>query len=400
MVCLSDKIEFMIEIIVEFKVVCDIFVKSDFVIVDIEFLCESIFWLQLCLIQIVSFDYEVLIDLFVKGLDFKLFFDLMIDVFVVKVFYVVWQDFEIIYYFGGVIFYLLFDMQVVVMVCGFGDFVFYDQFVQKIIGKYIDKLLCFIDWSYCLFSQKQFDYVLVDVIYLCDIYVLLKVELECEGCVYWFEDEMVVLEMLEIYDLYLDDVWIWMKMCVCKLSELVVLMKVIVWCECEVCNCDVLCGCIFKDDVIYEIVQQQLCDFEVLGKLCIVLCGWECFFFGVVIIVVVNEVFLIFKEELFKIVKFYQFNEGMQLVVEFFKVFLKLMVECEGVVVKIIVNMDDFEKIVFEGEKVDVVVMYGWCKELFGDCVLKLIDGQFVIKFVNCKIEVVEFDLFEVFLEV
>lgn len=382
----------MIETTTELKAACDIFAKSDFVTVDTEFLRESTFWPQLCLIQIASPDHEALIDPLAKGLDLKPFFDLMADTSVVKVFHAARQDLEIIHHLGGIIPHPLFDTQVAAMVCGFGDSVSYDQLVQKITGKHIDKSSRFTDWSHRPLSQKQLDYALADVTHLRDIYASLKAELEREGRAHWLEDEMAVLETPETYDLHPDDAWTRMKMRVRKPSELAVLMKVTAWREREARNRDVPRGRILKDDAIYEIAQQQPRDSEALGKLRTVPRGWERSASGAAIIAAVNEALAIPKEELPKIAKPYQPNEGTQSAVELLKVLLKLTAEREGVAAKIIANTDDLEKIASEGEKADVQAMHGWRKELFGDRALKLIEGQLVIKFVNRKIEAVELD--------
>lgn len=383
----------MIETTAQLKAACDIFAKSDFVTVDTEFLRESTFWPQLCLIQIASPDHEALIDPLAKGLDLKPFFDLMADASVVKVFHAARQDLEIIHHLGGIIPHPLFDTQVAAMVCGFGDSVSYDQLVQKITGKHIDKSSRFTDWSHRPLSQKQLDYALADVTHLRDIYAALKAELEREGRAHWLEDEMAVLETPETYDLHPDDAWTRMKMRVRKPSELAVLMKVTAWREREARNRDVPRGRILKDDAIYEIAQQQPRDAEALGKLRTVPRGWERSASGAAIVAAVNEALAIPKEDLPKIAKPYQPNEGTQSAVELLKVLLKLTAEREGVAAKIIANTDDLEKIASEGEKADVQAMHGWRKELFGDRALKLIDGQLVIKFVNRKIEAVELDL-------
>jgi ribonuclease D len=390
MACLSVETVFMIETTADLKKSCDILAKSSFVTVDTEFLRESTFWPQLCLIQIASPDHEALIDPLAKGLDLKPFFDLMANAAVVKVFHAARQDLEIIHHLGGIIPHPLFDTQVAAMVCGFGDSVSYDQLVQKITGKQIDKSSRFTDWSHRPLSQKQLDYAIADVTHLRDIYAVLKAELEREGRAHWLEDEMAVLETPETYDLHPDDAWTRMKMRVRKPSELAVLMKVTAWREREARNRDVPRGRILKDDAIYEIAQQQPRDAEALGKLRTVPRGWERSSSGAAIIAAVNEALSLPKEELPKLPKPYQPNEGAQSAVELLKVLLKLTAEREGVAAKIIANTDDLEKIASEGEKADVPAMHGWRKELFGDRALKLIGGQIAIKFVNRKIEAVE----------
>lgn len=169
----------MIIIMVELVEFCE-FVKIKFyVMFDIEFLCECIYYFKLCLIQVVFLfvlgvkvdgGVVVLIDLLVGDLLFELLYDLFCYIVMVKVFYVVWQDLEIFFYDVGVLFDLLFDIQIVVMVCGFGEQVGYEMLVKKIVWQFLDKFLCFIDWLYWLLLDVQVSYVLVDVMYLWVIY--------------------------------------------------------------------------------------------------------------------------------------------------------------------------------------------------------------------------------------
>lgn len=382
----------MIETTADLIKACEIFAQNEFVTVDTEFLRESTFWPQLCLIQVASPTHEALIDPLAKGLDLQPFFDLMSNAAVVKVFHAARQDIEIIHHLGGIIPHPLFDTQVAAMVCGFGDSVSYDQLVQKITGKHIDKSSRFTDWSHRPLSEKQLDYALADVTHLRDVYATLKAELEREGRAHWLEDEMAVLERPETYDIHPDDAWVRMKMRVRKPTELAVLQKVTAWREREARNRDVPRGRIIKDEAIYEIAQQQPKDAEALGKLRTIPRGWERSTAGAAIIAAVNEALALPKEDMPKIPKPYQPNEGAASAVELLKVLLKLTAEREGVAAKIVASTDDLEKIASEGEKADVPALSGWRRALFGDRALKLIDGGLALKFVNRKIEAVELE--------
>jgi ribonuclease D len=57
----------------------------------------------------------------------------------------------------------------------------------------------------------------------------------------------------------------------------------------------------------------------------------------------------------------------------------------------VIANTEDLEKIAAEGEKADVPAMHGWRRELFGDVALKLISGGVGLRFVDKRVEAVEF---------
>ncbi len=77
--------------------------KSDFVTVDTEFIRETTFWPELCLIQMASPDHTALVDALAPGLDLAPFFRLMADETIVKVFHAARQDIEIVFHLGDLI---------------------------------------------------------------------------------------------------------------------------------------------------------------------------------------------------------------------------------------------------------------------------------------------------------
>ena len=166
----------------ELRSVCDHIANSDFVTVDTEFLRESTFWPELCLIQVATPNSNggeaYIIDPLANGIDLAPFFDLMADESVVKVFHAARQDIEIIYKLGNLIPHPVFDTQVAAMVCGFGDSISYDQLVFKITGASVDKSSRFTDWKRRPLSEKQLDYAIADVTHLRKVYQSLKANLE------------------------------------------------------------------------------------------------------------------------------------------------------------------------------------------------------------------------------
>ena len=168
----------MIDTTAALEEACRLLAQSDFITIDTEFLRETTFWPELCLIQMASPEHEYIVDPMAKGLDLKPFFELMANSAVVKVFHAARQDIEIIFHLGDLLPHPIFDTQVAAMVCGFGDSVSYDQLVQKVKNVHIDKTSRFTDWSRRPLSDKQLDYALADVTHLRDVYLKLKKQLE------------------------------------------------------------------------------------------------------------------------------------------------------------------------------------------------------------------------------
>ena len=369
---------------------CARLAKHDFVTVDTEFLRETTYWPELCLIQMAGPDDEGIVDPMAKGLDLKPFFELMADTSVIKVFHAARQDIEIVVKLGDLVPHPIFDTQVAAMVCGFGESISYDQLVSRITGAPIDKSSRFTDWSRRPLTDKQLDYALADVTHLRDVYLELVSRLEAEGRGDWVADEMAVLEARSTYEIEPADAWKRLKMRVKKPAELCVLQHVAAWREREAKSRNVPRGRVIKDDAIYEIAQQQPRDAEALSRLRTIPRGWERSQQGATLVEIVNEALETPKEAMPRLPRQKQTPEGAQASIELLRVLLKLTVEKENVAAKIIANADDLEAIAVDGEDADVPALKGWRRELFGERALKLIRGELALRFANKKVEAVE----------
>ncbi|WP_159952175.1 ribonuclease D [Rhizobium sp. 18065] len=381
----------MIDTTAALEEACRQLAKSDFITIDTEFLRETTFWPELCLIQMASPDFEAIVDPMAKGLDLAPFFELMANPAVVKVFHAARQDIEIIFHLGNLIPHPIFDTQVAAMVCGFGDSVSYDQLVQKVKNVHIDKSSRFTDWSRRPLSEKQLDYALADVTHLRDCYIKLKADLEREGRAEWLTEEMAILESRDTYDLHPDQAWLRLKMRLRKPQELAVMQYVTAWREREARARNVPRSRVLKDDAIYEIAQQQPKDTEALGRLRTIPKGWERSTAGAVIVEQVNAALALPKSEMPHVQRHTHAPEGAQSAVELLKVLLRLTSEKHGVASKVIANSEDLERIAAEGENAPVAALQGWRRELFGDLALKLISGGVGLRFVDKRVEAVEF---------
>ena len=143
---------------------CAILAKSDFVAIDTEFMRESTFWPDLCVVQMAAGGEEVIVDTICEGLDLSPFFDLMADENVTKVFHAARQDIEIVHHLAQIIPTPVFDTQIAAMVCGFGESVSYGMLVKKMLNREIDKTSRFTDWSRRPLTNKQLIYAIGDVI--------------------------------------------------------------------------------------------------------------------------------------------------------------------------------------------------------------------------------------------
>jgi len=378
----------IIETTDDLKAVCARFAAFDHVTVDTEFVRETTFWPDLCLVQVASNDEGVLIDPLAEGIDLQPLFDLMSNPAVLKVFHAARQDLEIFYQLTGSVPGPLFDTQIAAMVLGYGDSIAYDQLVKRISSAHIDKASRFTDWKRRPLSDKQLDYALADVTHLRDVYTALANDLEERGRTHWVREEMAVLESPETYDLKPDDAWTRLKMRVRKPIEFQILKNLAKWREEQARARNVPRNRIIKDDVIYEIAQQQPKDQSALGRLRALPRGMEKSNMAPSLISAVESALAMDRDELPKVPRPPSSPEGTGSAVDLLRVLLKLISEREGVAAKVLANASDLEAIAIRGEEADVAALKGWRREMFGNDALRLVRGELALTFADRKLVV------------
>lgn len=367
---------------------CQAFSKHRYVTVDTEFLRESTYWPELCLIQMAVPGRAAIIDPLSKKISLDPFFKLMAEQSVTKVFHAARQDIEIIYNLGKLIPAPLFDTQVAAMVCGYGDSVSYDQLVHKITGKRIDKTSRFTDWSQRPLSKKQLNYALSDVTHLCDVYVSLNSNLKEQDREHWVEEEMLTLTSEQTYNLNPADAWKRMKLRVKKPRDFAVFKAVARWREEEARKKNVPRSRILKDDGVFEVSQQQPLTREALSRLRAIPKGFDRSVSGERLLTAVNKAMQIPAEELEKLPRGKQMPEGSGAALELLKVLLKMTSEQHGVAAKVIATVDDLEKLVI-GTDDSVAALNGWRRELFGNDALRLKNGEIALHLGKKSVEIV-----------
>lgn len=362
---------------------------TPFVTVDTEFVRESTYWPELCLIQISDGKTHGLIDPLADGISLDPFFALMADESCVKVFHAARQDLEIIYALGNLIPAPLFDSQIAAMVCGFGDSIAYDKLVKEVNGAFIDKTSRFTDWSRRPLSEQQLSYALADVTHLVDVYLHLKERLEDEGRTEWLSSEMAILNAPETYDMPAEDAWRKVKMRLRKPRDLAVLQSIAAWRETEARRVNKPRGRILKDDGLLEIAMQHPKDSADLGKLRAVPRGWGNSAQAQGLLKAAHEAYGLDKSQLPEMPKHKPLPEGAAAAVDLLRVLLKQISEAEGVAAKILASTQDLERMAAEGPKANVPALSGWRMDVFGKAALDLLEGRVALKYENGKVSVV-----------
>jgi ribonuclease D len=370
---------------------CQELAKSDFVAIDTEFMRQSTYWPQLCLIQLAAPGAEAIVDPMEPGIDLAPFFELMANPAVTKVFHAARQDVEIVYNLSGLIPLPIFDTQIAAMVCGFGEAVSYSALVKRLLRKNLDKSSRFTDWGRRPLSEKQLRYALGDVTYLRGVYGKLKSRLEKTGRASWVNEEMADLTNPENYRTEPEEAWKRLKNRARSQGELSIMIEVAAWREREAQAQDVPRSRIAKDDMIYDVMTQAPQSVEELTKLRTVHDGFARSARARGLIAAVRKGVERPNEELPPLPVNEPLPPSAAAVADLLRVLLKAVVARHDVAAKLIATTDELDKIALDDDA-DVPALHGWRRELFGDDALAIKAGRVAMLVDNGKIITIPVD--------
>jgi len=364
---------------------------APFVAVDTEFMREQTFWPKLCLIQMAADGTEILVDSLTPGIDLKPFFDLMVNEQVLKVFHSARQDVEIVYHLARVIPHPIFDTQVAAMVCGFGEAVSYSMLVKRLLSRNLDKSSRFTDWSRRPLSDRQLTYALGDVEHLRDLYPKLQSQLDRSERASWLNEEMAVLTDRATYELHPEHAWKRLKMRIKTPKSLAVLIELAAWREREAQTQDVPRARILKDEALYDIASQAPRTPEDLGSLRTLHNGFARSMRGRAVLEAVSKGLERDPKTIPPIERGEPMPPEAQAVVDLLRVLLKATAGRHGVAPKLIATSDELEEIA-RSDEIDVPVLRGWRRKLFGDDALALKRGELALVIKKGEVAVLPID--------
>ncbi|WP_019961918.1 ribonuclease D [Woodsholea maritima] len=366
--------------------------QEDFVAIDTEFMRESTFWPQLCLIQAAGGETEVLIDPMANGIDLAPFFALLRDEKVMKVFHACRQDLEIFYHLGGgVIPKPLFDTQIAAMAVGLGDSISYDNLVRARLDLDLDKGPRFTDWSRRPLSQGQLGYALNDVTHLRDLYPGLRADLDKKNRSEWLVEEMRVLTTPATYEMQPEDAWKRLKLRKTSPRWLAALKAAAAWRESEAQNRDIPRNRIIKDDGLYELAHAAPQSLEALSGLRAVPKGFERSKPAERLVAMMKEALADPKAYAPQVEKSLPPPNNLGPVIEMLKVYLRVVAEQADVAPRLIATVPDLEKLAAD-DNADIQAMTGWRRKLFGEPALRLKRGELALVLEKGQVEAVELE--------
>ncbi|MEQ8349195.1 MAG: ribonuclease D [Sneathiellaceae bacterium] len=355
---------------------------ADYITLDTEFMRESTYWPQLCLVQVAgpgeSADNARVIDPLAPGLDMAPLDELLHDESILKVVHAGRQDLEIFYHRSGRLPVPIFDSQVAAMVCGFGDQVAYDKLVAQTVGAEVDKSSRFTDWSRRPLSERQTSYALSDVTHLRQVYLTLKAKLEANGRTPWLAEEMGRLTDPRTYAMAPEDAWQRVKTRGAKPRALVVLREVAAWRERAAQERDIPRNRLLRDEAMLDIAGHPPTDEAGLMRIRGMPKGFAQGPMGKALMQAIQRALEIPKSDWPAVDRGPRKAKPPASLVELLRVLLRLKAEEHDVAQRLIATSDDLEAIAADDGE-EVAALQGWRREVFGEAALALKAGKLAL---------------------
>lgn len=361
---------------------CERLSKADFVAVDTEFMRESTYYPDLCLVQVASPDEAAAIDPKAPGIDLAPLLKLLVEDEVLKVFHAGGQDLEIIYNLTGKTPSPLFDTQVAAMALGLGEQVGYTNLVAAYSGVQIDKGARFTDWARRPLNDRQLDYAIGDVTHLAALFPKMVDKLRRTGRGDWLDDEMARCCDPATYANDPDKAWARLRLPSRKADVLGRLKALARWRELEAQDKDVPRGRIVKDETLGDLAGSPPRAQTDLAKVRGLSAAWGSNAIGERLMRALEAAEPLSQDELpaREPQRPGLSSEG-ALIADLLKLLLKIRSKETGVAPRLIVRGDDLDALA-AGVRDGLPVLQSWRLEVFGADALALVEGNlgFVVK--------------------
>ena len=361
---------------------CERLAKADFVAVDTEFMRESTYYPDLCLVQVASPDEAAAIDPKSLDIDLAPLLKLLVEDDVLKVFHAGGQDLEIIYNLTGKTPAPLFDTQIAAMALGLGEQVGYTNLVAAYSGVQIDKGARFTDWARRPLNDRQLDYAIGDVTHLAALFPKMVDKLRRTGRGDWLDEDMARACDPTTYANDPEKAWTRLRLPSRKADVLGRLKALARWREIEAQDKDVPRGRIVKDETLGDLAGSPPRTQADLAKVRGLSAAWGSNAIGERLLRALADAEPLPDAEMpaREAQRPGLSSEG-ALIADLLKLLLKIRSKETGVAPKLIVRGDDLDALA-AGVRDGLPVLGTWRRGLFGDDALALVEGRlgFVVK--------------------
>ena len=366
---------------------CERLARSPFVAVDTEFMRENTYWPELCLIQIASPDEAAAIDPMAEGLDLQPLCDLLVNnEEILKVFHAGGQDLEIIYNLTGRTPHPLFDTQIAAMALGLGEQVGYQNLVENMLGKSLDKGARFTDWARRPLDKRQIDYAIGDVTYLATLFPKMLSRLKKTGRGDWLDQEMERLADPANYANDPAQAWKRVRVPSRKPEVLGRLKAVAAWREIEARQKNLPRGRIMKDETLADVAAHPPADQDALARVRGLSPGWKTNDIGARLMDALASAHPLPASEMPpREDRSPGLGKEGALVADLLKLLLKIRARESNVAARLVARSDELEQLA-AGKRDGLSILEGWRFEEFGRDALDLVEGRLAFAIKNGKL--------------
>lgn len=356
--------------------ICARMADADFVCVDTEFMRETTYFPDLCLVQLGTPEEACAIDPKAAGIDLEPLLKLLIRDPVLKVFHAGGQDLEIIYNLTGSTPAPLFDTQIAAMALGLGEQVGYTNLVAAYLGFQVDKGARFTDWGRRPLNDRQLDYAIGDVTHLATLFPMMLEKLRVTGRGGWLDDEMARVSNPATYANDPEKAWERLRLPSRKADVLGRLKALARWRELEARDKDVPRGRIIKDETLGDLAASPPRNQNDLARVRGLSAAWANNGIGDRLMRALAEAEPLPADEMpARAPQRPGLSTDGALVADLLKLLLKIRSKEAGVAPRLIVRGDELDALA-AGVRNGLPMLHGWRNEIFGADALALIEGH------------------------
>lgn len=356
--------------------------EHDRLAVDTEFMGEDSFHPRLEIIQVAAGDAIAIIDYqSVSKLD--PFFDLLGDARILKVLHAGRQDLEIFSVLSGSVPTPIFDMQVAAAMVGYGTQIGYAQLVQQVLRVTLEKSETFTNWAQRPLTPEQVAYALEDVRYLLALHDHLVKRLKALGRLEWAEEEFRRVQSLaadEARDprLRYQRIRGWEGL---SPRARGVLREVVAWREHEAKRRDRPRGRILRDEILVEVARRAPATVEALGQMRGVQPS-HVEKYGEALVAAVKDGLAVHDHELPRVEKRRRIDPETAGLADLLGTALKVRAVEASISPQLLATSADLELFALErgkGTAEKLPILQGWRRQLAGEHLLKVLEGQLTV---------------------
>ena len=356
---------------------CARLADADLITVDTEFMRESTYYPELCLIQIADVNEAAAIDPMAPGLDMTPLLELLTDnEDVLKVVHAGGQDIEIIYNLTGKTPHPLFDTQVAAMALGQGEQIGYSNLVDSWLGIVVDKGARFTDWARRPLDARQIEYAIGDVTHLAKIFPMMLERLRKTGRGVWLDQEMERLADPANYANDPDQAWKRVRISGRKPDVLGRLKALARWRELEAQGKGLPRGRIVKDETLGDLAGHPPRKQADLAKVRGLSATWASNDIGARLMAALENAAPLSADELPpRDDRKPGLGKDGSLVADLRKLLLKIRSRDIDVASKLLARTDELEALA-AGVRTGLPMLEGWRYDQFGRDALDLVEGR------------------------